>query len=185
MTYPGGNRRIDRVLDDEFLGRLPDTSLEELRAMRADAEQEEVDLSYLRRLLQGRMDIMRAETARRAGGDDASSLIDLLPGILAEEGSGHADPRGLGRHATLEPSRADSHRRYVEALVADVDFSDPASHDDASLAHALEVLEREEAIVSTNRKAVQVVMDRCTAEIGRRYRDGGADVADLLPSETS
>jgi hypothetical protein len=184
MTYPGGNRRIDRVLDEGFLDRLTDVSLDELRAMRADAEQEEVDLSYLRRLLQGRIDIMRAETARRAGGDGAS-LIDLLPGILADEAPAHSDPHGLGRHATLEPSRADSHRRYVEALVADVDFSDPASHDDASLAHALGVLEREEAIVSTNRKAVQVVMDSCTAEVARRYREGDADVGDLLPSETS
>jgi hypothetical protein len=29
----------------------------------------------------------------------------------------------MGRHTTMEPSRADSHRRYVEALVADVDLS--------------------------------------------------------------
>ena len=33
---------------------------------RRDAEQEETDLSYLRRLLQGRIDILRSEQARRA-----------------------------------------------------------------------------------------------------------------------
>jgi hypothetical protein len=32
---------------------------------------------------------------------------------------------------------------------------------------------------------VQAVMDACTAEVGRRYRDGDADVSDLLPSESS
>jgi hypothetical protein len=184
MTYPDGHRRIDRVLADGFLDRISEVPIEELRVMRADAEQEEVDLSYLRRLLQGRLDIMRAEVARRAG-DSSVSLIDLLPGILADEGERPASPRGLGRHATLEPSRADSHRRYVEALVADVDFSDPASHDDASLAHAMSTLEREEVIVSTTRREVQQVMDQCNAEITRRYRDGDADVADLLPSESS
>jgi hypothetical protein len=31
---------------------------------------------------------------------------------------------------------------------------------------------------------VQVVMDACTAEITSRYRDGNADVADLLPTES-
>jgi hypothetical protein len=184
MTYPGGHRRIDRVLAEGFLDRITTVSIDELRVMRADAEQEEVDLSYLRRLLQGRLDIMRAELARRSG-DGSASLIDLLPGILADDDGGHGAPRGSGRHATLEPSRADSHRRYVEALVSDVDFSDPASHDDASLARALETLEREEVTVSTNRRAVQLVMDSCNAEITRRYREGDANVADLLPSESS
>jgi hypothetical protein len=184
MTYPGGNRRIDRVLAEDFLDRLTEVSIEELRTMRTEAEQEETDLSYLRRLLQGRMDIMRAEVSRREGGEGAKSLLDLLPGILADEG-GQSAPRGMGRHATAEPSRADMHRRYVEALVADVDLSNPAGHDDASLAHVLEVLAREEATVSTNRKAVQNVMDQCTAEITRRYREGDADIDDLLPSEAS
>jgi hypothetical protein len=184
MTYPGGHRRIDRVLAEGFLDRITEVSLDDLRTMRADAEQEEVDLSYLRRLLQGRLDLMRAELARRSGTGDGGSLIDRLAGILADDPAPDA-PRGAGRHATLEPSRADSHRRYVEALVADVDFSDPTSHDDASLAHAVEVLEREEGTISSNRRAVQEVMDKCADERTRRYREGDADVADLLPSESS
>jgi hypothetical protein len=184
MTQPGGNRRIDRVLAAGFLDRLSEISLDELRAMRTDAEQEETDLSYLRRLLQGRLDILRAEVSRRSGGEGGASLLDLLPGILADDG-GQAAPHGLGRHAPTEPSRADLHRRYVEALVADVNLSDPTGHDDESLARVLEVLEREEVTVSSNRRAVQEVMDRCSAEITRRYRDGDADVADLLPSESN
>jgi hypothetical protein len=184
MTYPGGNRRIDRVLAEGFLDRLHEVSLDELRTMRDEAEQEETDLSYLRRLLQGRLDIMRAEQKRREGGPDAPSLIDLLPGILADE-AGPSVPHGLGRHATVEPSRADMHRRRLEALVADVDISDPFSHTDDSLAHVIEVLEREEADVSGNRKAVQTVMDQCQDEITRRYRDGDANVDALLPSESN
>jgi hypothetical protein len=183
MTYPGGNRRIDRVLAPDFLDRVADIPLDDLRAMRTDAEQEETDLSYLRRMLQGRLDILRAETARRSDGAGATSLIDLLPGILADDGPHVA--HGSGHHTAIEPSRADQHRRYVEALIADVRMSDPSGLNDDSLAHAVEVLEREEAAVSSNRRAVQVVMDQCTAEIARRYREGDADVADLLPSESS
>jgi hypothetical protein len=152
--------------------------------MRSEAEQEETDLSYLRRLLQGRMDILKAEVARRSGGD-GPSLIDLLPSILADEPRSDAPPHGSGRHASAEPSRADMHRRHVEALVADVDLSNPGGHDDVSLTRVLAVLEREEAEVSNNRRAVQGVMDKLTAEITRRYREGDATVTDLLPSETS
>jgi hypothetical protein len=184
MTYPGGNRRIDRVLAEGFLEQLHEVSLDELHTMRAEAEQEETDLSYLRRLLQGRLDIMRAEVKRREGGADAPSLIDLLPGILADDGAPSA-PHGLGRHTTSEPSRADMHRRAVEALVADVDLSNPFGHSDESLAHVIEVLEHEEAEVSGNRRLVQLVMDRCQEELSRRYRDGDANVEALLPSESN
>jgi hypothetical protein len=182
MTYPGGNRRIDRVLADDFLSGLADRPLGEVREMRHEAEQEETDLSYLRRLLQGRIDILQAEVERRAGRGPGGSLLDALPGILAEDSS---SPHGMGRHVTVEPSRVDSHRRYVEALVADTDLSDPGRHDDETLGRLIDVLGREEADVSAKRRSVQTVMDACTAEIGRRYRDGDADVSDLLPSESS
>jgi hypothetical protein len=184
MTYPGGNRRIDRVLAEDFLARLSEVSLDELRTMRTDAEQEETDLSYLRRMLQGRIDIIRAEIDRRAGGQGATSLIDLLPAILADEG-GTNPPRGLGRHPGAEPSRADQHRRHVESLIADIELSNTVGRDDESLAHVLEIFEREEAKVSSNRQAVQRVMDECNTELTRRYREGDASVGDLLPSESS
>ena len=174
---PAGNRRIDRVLSADYLKGLSARSLEEVRAMRADAEQEEVDLSYLRRLLQGRVDILRAELARRAG-TSTSSLVEDLPKILADDGRGGA--RGMGRHAALEPSRADAHRRYVETLVADVELSDVAALPVEELERALGLFEREERDVSDQRRRVQQVMDACTAEIARRYRDGEADVSQLL-----
>ena len=174
-----GNRRIDKVLDPEFVEGLGQLSLDDLRERRKEAEQEETDLSYMRRLLQGRLDILRAELARRAG--DGSDLVGSLPQILADEPSG--GPRGLGRHMSAEPSRADAHRRYVEALVADVDLSNPDSHDDASLRRVLETLEAEEQKVSESRRAVQKVMDALTGEVTRRYREGDADPSDLLPTE--
>jgi len=179
---PTGNRRIDRVLAEDYLEGLATLPMDEVRQLRKEAEQEETDLSYLRRLLQGRLDILRAELGRRSG-TTTGDLVDSLPQILADEGT-TSSPRGLGRHIAAEPSRADSHRRHVEALVADVDLSNPAAHDEASLRRAVEALEREEQEVSDKRRAVQGVMDASTAEITRRYREGAADVSDLLPTES-
>lgn len=172
-----GNRRIDRVLREDYLDGLESMPLSEVRTRRAEAEQEEVDVSYLRRLLQGRIDILKAERVRRSGGDD-SSLVDLLPQILADE---RVAPHGLGHHLTVEPSRVDEHRRRVEAMVANVDISNVTDATDEALADALGTLELEERNTSDTRRKIQAVVDACAAEITRRYRDGEADVGDLLP----
>lgn len=171
-----GNRRIDRVLAADFLDGLATLPLAQLRARRAEAEQEEADLSYLRRLLQGRIDILRAERARRDAG--GASLVERLPSILADERP--ASPRGLGRHTAVTPSRTDAHRRHVESLVADVELSDASALTAEGLAATLRLLEGEEQAVSQRRSAVQRVVDACTAELARRYRDGEADVDRLL-----
>lgn len=174
----GGNRRIDRVLRDDYLAGIATLSMAELRTRRDEAEQEEVDVSYLRRLVQGRIDILRAELGRRGGGGAGSLLADL-PQILGDDGPRTA-PRGLGRHSNVEPSRADEHRRYVESLVADVDLSDVAARSDEELRTALSVFEREESDLSDKRRRIFAVLDACSSEITRRYRDGEADVSDLL-----
>lgn len=175
-----GNRRIDRVLAEGFLAGLSDLPLSEVRELRTEAEQEEVDLSYLRRMIQGRIDILRAELNRRDG-SSTETLVESLTAILADEPRGPA--RGLGRHSALEPSRTDSHRRYVEALVADVGLSDVSARSTDELAHAMRTLSEEEQGISVQRRLVQQAMDACSAEIARRYRDGEADVDALLTEQ--
>ncbi len=152
--------------------------------MRDDAAQEETDLSYLRRLLHARMDIVRFEEHRRADdgdGADGGSVMDALPRILADNAIGPA--AGRGRHQTVQPSRAESHRRHVEALLADTGLSDVAHLSDAELTECTEAYSAEEASVSDHRIRVQQVMDACNAEIARRYREGSASVDDLLRRE--
>lgn len=173
------SRRIDRVLAEGYLDGLRDAGLDEVRALRAEAEQEEVDLSYLRRMVQGRMDVLRAEATRRRDGNGApGELVASLATILADEARSPA--QGLGRHRVVEPSRVDQHRRYVEAMIADVDLSDMGARSDEDLAEALSVLTEQERLLSDKRREVQSVMDACSAEITRRYRDGEADVDTLL-----
>lgn len=179
-TTPG-RRRIDRVLAEDYLAGLPGLPLAEVRRRRAEAEQEEADVSYVRRLVHGRMDIIGAERARRASGTAGSSLVESLPSILADDARPPA--RGLGRHAPMEPSWVAEHRRYVEALVADVDLSDVTARTDEELARALERFAEEERSLSQKRRAIHAVIDACTAEIARRYREGEADVSALLPQQ--
>ena len=174
---PGGRRRIDHVLDEGFLVDLGTVALADVRARRHEAEQEEADLSYVRRLLQGRIDIVRAELSRRTG-DERGSLVDQLAGILADGPVG--EPHGMGRHSTVEPSRVADHRRSVEQLVSDVGVSDVVNRTDEELADSLTRLTSYESAVSRNRRRVQEVMDACTAEIARRYQSGEATVDDLL-----
>jgi hypothetical protein len=156
-VVPGGQRRIDRVLDPGFTEGVDRLGLPELRARREDAEAEEADVSYLRRLLQGRLDILRAELERRsAGGDqDVAGLLAGLPKILTDDAPGtfSAVPRvGV-------PSRAGEHRRRVERLVSDETIARLPELDVEELTRAVDVLAREEEQVSANRRAVQRVVD--------------------------
>jgi hypothetical protein len=173
--FPNGRRRIDKVLSEGYADNLAELDLDELRSRRREAEQEEADLSYVRRMLQGRMDILRAELSRRAGG--GAKIVEHLSGVLAD--SARSD-HGLGRFLRVEPSRVDEHRRLVEQIIADVGVSDVEHHTDDELRESLGRLEGFEQGISEDRHAVQTVMDALTAEVAARYKSGAASVDDLL-----
>ncbi|GAB2978892.1 hypothetical protein GCM10017788_16970 [Amycolatopsis acidiphila] len=177
---PGGRRRIDRVLDPDYVRGLAELSLDQLRARRDEAAQEETDLSYLRRLLHARIDIVRAEQQRRSTGGQ-SSIVDQLATILSDNALRPA--RGSGRHQALEPSRAGDHRRQAEALVGNSDLTDVGALDDEKLTQILRDYGEEESSVSTRRREVQAVVDLMNSEIATRYRDRVASVDDLLAAE--
>jgi hypothetical protein len=185
----GGRRPIDRILAPGFADDVTALDFAELRSRRHLAEQEEVDLSYARRLLQGRLDLLRAEQAQRAtkrDGVDPGSRTDReiardLAAVLADAGP-RAD-HGLGRHLTTDQSRVGEHRRAAEQAVDDVSASNPASLDEQGLEAAIAHLRELEHTISENRHRVQAVMDLLTAEVARRYRDGEARVEDVLSGQ--
>src|SRR5437763_1248165 len=79
--------RLQDVLSATYLDDLEHRPIEEIRALRAECQQLEVDQSYLRRLVQGRLDIVRSEQARRVGGagpSEVGDLVEHLPQILAD-----------------------------------------------------------------------------------------------------
>ncbi|UQA93851.1 RsiG family protein [Streptomyces halobius] len=156
----------------------PDLSglgLPELRVVRRDSQQEEADLSYLRRLLQGRIDILRAEIARRTA--QHSPLLDRLPEILTDLPSRH---RSSARHVTLRTPHSEEYRRMAEEMLGEVELSDLTARTDQELHDAMGRLIRYERQVSRRRQSLQRTADDCSAEIARRYREGEAQVDDLL-----
>lgn len=177
----GGKRRIDKVLASNYLDGLDALSIAEIRPLRDDAGQEETDLSYLRKLLQGRIDIVAAELARRSGGQ-VTGIVAELPRILSDPPRGEA--RGLGRHHVSEPSNTGSTRRAQEQIAA-MDVTDLTTRQEADLQALLDALRVTERGISAARRAVQVVYDAASAELTKRYRDGRADVADLLREDVS
>ncbi|OEU87461.1 ABC transporter substrate-binding protein [Streptomyces abyssalis] len=168
-----------RAGDGEGDGEVPDLHglrLPELRTLLRDAKQEEGELSYVRRLLQGRIDILRAELARRSA--PGSPLLDLLPQILADGPSNH---RSSARHVTLGTPQSDEYRSLAEGMLAQVELSDLTARTDEELQEAMARLVGYEQHVSQRRQVTQRTADGCSREIARRYREGEAQVDDLLP----
>jgi RsiG-like len=177
---PAGGAAVDALLAPSFLENATTQPMSEVRRLRREAEQQEVNLSYTRRLLQGRLDIVRRELKRRAE-HDGRSLVDLLPEILSEKGRGPA--HGLGRHQTVQPHNPEEYESWVNGLTGSIDMSDISDLSDAKLEKAARALAAAESGLSERRRGVQQVMDGLAAELGRRYRDGEADVAALLADE--
>ncbi len=170
-------RRVDQILDEKFVGELAGVELAELRRRRRMCDDVETELSYYRRLLHGRMDLLAFELRRRRGEDDRT-LLEALPDILAgqERPGGHSV-----RQVPVEaPDVPDHGRRAVDKALGD-DFLTrlPSIADDEleSIQTSLADTERE---VSAQRRKVYEVCERVQAELTRRYREGLADPDELL-----
>ncbi|WP_245180827.1 RsiG family protein [Streptomyces montanisoli] len=191
--------------------------LDELRALRRDSQRDEADLSYLRRLLQGRIDILRDELAQRTvqypaadpaadpsadpsvpavapGQPDTTpaaataataatarhrnaAMVERLAEILSDTPSRH---RQSARHVTLSTPRGAECRELAAQTLAEVELSDLAARTDDELHAAMRRLVRNEQQISRRRHQLQRTVDGCSAEISRRYREGEAQVDDLL-----
>lgn len=167
-------RRIDQVLDEEFLSAIDEIEMDELRRRRQMAVDVEKELSYYRRLLHGRMDLLRFERRRRTG-DESRSLIESLAEILSDpaRGDGH-DPRRSILDTDLPPM-PDTGRREVDAVLGDFVLTKLDTVDDAGLSAALEAVQAIEREISDKRHQVQQVADLLSAQIAERYRSGTAE----------
>jgi hypothetical protein len=165
-----GHRRIDRILDPSFLEGIDALALEDLRGRRDECLAEREYLSLLRRLVQGRAEILQAELTARGADADAGPLVDRLAEILTGD-EPHTTSRGEAVRVGLPEEEMLLARRRVERIVADAQLSDPSGLDDRQLGEAIELLASEERQVSDARGKVIRVLDDLQDELKRRYKD--------------
>ncbi|MDX1510466.1 MAG: hypothetical protein R3249_03915 [Nitriliruptorales bacterium] len=161
---------IDEVLAEGWFGNVSLLPADELRAKRDVCRQIEASVSYRRRVLQGQLDIVRAEADRRSSeGDDVSGVLDLLPGLLG--GGSHESPRANLRSAPV--------------VAPDVELEGESLADLGSVSneelHAIaERLTERERLLSAQRRALHELIDAAQDEIARRYKSGAAMVTDVI-----
>jgi hypothetical protein len=173
--------QVTRFLDPGFLEGLSGLSLEEVRGRRMACSETEVGLSYLRRLVQGRLDIVMAEVNRRLDGGEpvnVSELVDQLPRILGD----HTRAPGPGRLATLIAPAAldDEGPAELERIVSAGKLAHLGDVPPEALAGIVDQLNAFEREVSLQRRQMHDVLDRLQEEVVRRYKSGEATVDGLL-----
>jgi hypothetical protein len=178
---PSPRDDLDRILTSPYLDGIGARSTEEIRSMRTECQQAEVGLSYLRRLIQGRLDIVHTylEHLGSDGPPDLASLVNDLPGILA---SGPGRPPGPEHlPMLLAPDTEESDLTTELDAVLGIDeigaLPDLEPNQLRDLAARLEALENR---VSLDRRALHVRIDTLQAELVERHKTGRASVDGLL-----
>ena len=151
-------------------------SLEQLREVRSKLQHEDDVVSYARRVAQARLDLVNAEVHRRERGEHDVDLSSELRVVLSQHlTGGPARPPRPTDDLSDDPL---SHQ--LDTICADHGFSrleELSVPELASLADALTEYERN---VSADRRDRFDRLDRFSAELVRRYRDGEASVDGLL-----
>jgi hypothetical protein len=161
-------RRLDVMLDPAYLDGVADRSLDELRRMHEECLEVETEVSYVRRLAQARMDIVRAELDRRAAGGSVGDLISALPKILADDHPRPAPERSrLPRH--LAPAPNIQWRRGLEYLITDSTLVNLPTLSPEILQQTLDKLAELEQQTSTRRRDLHAVIDTIEAELATRH----------------
>ena len=156
------------VLESDYLSDLDEIDLDELRKRRAAAEDVESQISYYRRLLQGRMDLLDFEMRRRKG-EEERSLLDALPGILAA-GTVQGPEPNLRRLETMPPIPTTTGRRLIDRIMADGVLTELPDLSDEEVGEAIDRLREVEVQLSLQRKQLHSVIDSLRGEIVGRYR---------------
>lgn len=175
---------------DSMVARMPDDPAElptpELRELRNDLQRAESGLSFVRRVLQGRLDIVADERDRRQGAAqdtltvDDSALVATLSASLVRNTRGSGPPRPV--QEIEPPAFADAYILQLDGE-APHDVTDVEALDDHQLDELLDWLAETERDISQCRRSLHGDIDALQAETIRRYRSGESRVDDLLTAD--
>jgi hypothetical protein len=169
MTSDADSRRrsvVPTVPSEQLAG----LDLDRLRGYRRELEGEEDRVSYWRRLVHARIDVLEAES----GTGSPLSIEDLVR-VLGDTGSGR------GRHALIGFRAADPLPDLPvlsEMWVTEVD-----PHDAAQVEDALARLRTAEKQLTTYRHALHERIDEATRELILRYRQNPLAALAVIPQE--
>jgi len=163
-------RRIDTIQSPDFIGNLHLVDTDELRRRRTLCGDLDTELSFYRRLLHGRMDLLAFEMRRRSG-EEERSLLEALPEILAA-GAGSGPGLGLRQLDFDMPDIPERGQRAVDHVLADDFLARLPEMADAELLEMQQRLAEVEVEVSRQRRAVYEAYDRVLEELTSRYRGG-------------
>ncbi len=161
-------RRLDIVLEPGFLENLDELELDELRRRRHTTDEVESQISYYRRLLHGRMDLLNFEIRRRRG-EEERTLLEALPEILASGMILGSEPT-LRHLDTMPPLPTKTGRRLIDKIMDDGILTQLPDLTDEEVSEALDKLRDFETEMSNQRRQLHVVIDTLQDEIVSRYR---------------
>jgi len=188
---------VERLLAPEFVSGLEAAPVAELRRRRDECQRAEVVLSYLRRVLQGELDLALAELELRSSGagGDLGRLVDDLPAILASS----AAPSSRETPLVTMPMLADAWLQNLDLALEDVvadalrselledalpqrtlPGANVGTFADDELRQVVDSLRTGESSLSSLRRAMHERIDELQAAIVERYKTGAADVDSLL-----
>ena len=176
------NRSLDRVLHGDYVADLPRLPVDDLRAKRSECQRLEDAASYLRRLVQGRLDVIGLEIRSRTSGEraDLTAIVEQLPSILAEGTGRTATGRPLVGADTPPDDQEEWASERVQAACGAFDVASAPELADGELFQLTDGLNALERQVSGERRKLHDVIDILQAELVRRYKSGEASVDGLL-----
>lgn len=164
---------LQRVLDPTYLSGVADAPIDQVRSMRSACADLENGASYVRRLVQGRLDLLIEETKRRAdgGGGNLKELVDGLADMLSEgvraPGSGRIDQDLDPPEAVVGPLTA-----VLDAKVGPNVVTAVADLGDDELSAAVIALRDFEEDLSGARQSLHGTIDSLNNELARRIAAG-------------
>lgn len=166
---------LQRVLEPDYLAGLGEMATDELRAKRSACTDLENGVSFVRRVAQARLDVIVAETDRRAdgGGGDLGDLVARLPELLSDgvraPGSGRVDQDLDPPEHVVDPLTA-----VLDKVVGPSIMTEVAELGDDGLSAAIIALRNHEEQLSDGRQKLHVAIDALNDEIARRISEGEA-----------
>ncbi|HEX9342342.1 MAG TPA: hypothetical protein VF995_01840 [Actinomycetota bacterium] len=149
------------MTEDPFTGRLQSEPLVGLRALREALREEERQVSYWRRLVQGRLDLARTALA---GGEPTAEFLAITAATRE---------RPSETRARRSPAFTGSLRGRESPPVGDLGrlWETPMPWDDTEQLTAMtNALAEAETALSLYRRTLHQRIDACTAELVGRYR---------------